>query len=60
VDDDADWNDGSEFPGVCCWCSKPRLVENLPDPFIEELHPEMDNPPEMWCRACYGNRKDEV
>ena len=40
---------------VCNRCGKPATQE-APDPYIEELFPEKDNPYDWWCDECYQER----
>jgi hypothetical protein len=45
---------------TCDHCGKVALCDYLPDPFLEEVHPEEPNPPSWWCGDCHRNRRQDV
>ena len=50
----------SEIIGKCDKCGEIAPVKKMRDPYIEELHPKMDNPCENWCEMCYHEACDDI
>ena len=30
------------------------------DPYIDEIHPESENPETIWCKQCYQDACDDI
>jgi hypothetical protein len=45
---------------VCEQCGCLRECECVPDPYMEEIHPEKENPPTWWCKDCYHSACMEI
>jgi hypothetical protein len=43
----------------CNRCGKLATIE-APDPYINELEPEEENPEVWWCEECYEERLSDI